>query len=230
MVQGSAGPFPVQSWRRTAEPAPVQSWRRIAFLASAAAAGVHLGAARPHFHEYAPAGWFMLAAGLAQLVWAVWISRGAPRRVVIAGMLGNAGVVSVWLMSRTAGMPWGPEPWMREHVHATDALATVLELLVVAAAFALTIDRTPDPAPVLTRLALAGAFAATMLAAHADAVYEQLAATATLTLAVAARAVISVAHVPLTRLIEGRRHEDVSFGSRMLVGRRAARAGLGAGG
>jgi len=165
------------------------AWRRVAFLASAAAAGIHLGAVRMHIDEYPPAGAFMLVTGAAQLAWALWVAAGAPRRVLLAGAIGNAGVVAVWFVSRTTGLPWGPEPWVAEHVHGNDAVATGLQLLVVMAAYALSARPMPPPEPIVLRLGTIGALAALVVTGD-DPAREPLIATATIGFAFIARALV----------------------------------------
>lgn len=208
-----------------------ESRRLIAFLASAAAAGIHFGAVHSHMREYAPAGLFMLAAGVMQLAWALWVSRGAPSIVTWLGVAANAGIVALWFVSRTAGLPWGPMPGMPEHVHGPDAIATGFEIVIVLAAAGLGTGESPASAP-LFRLAGVGALAACLIAAHEPA-REQLAVVATLAAAFAGRAVI--AHVPAFAVVhierDRRSHEKVTSSSRFGARRAGdARAGLGASG
>lgn len=160
-------------------PAPPAAWRAVAVIASAGAAAVHLGAARAHLIEYVPAGLFMLAAGFAQLVWAVWVARGAPPRVLLAGLAGNLGIAVLWVVSRTAGLPVGAEPGMPEHIHGPDVLATALEVLIVLAALTLIVGWRNVPLPPPRSLAVMGALA-TVIVTGDDPGAERLVAAATL--------------------------------------------------
>jgi len=54
-----------------------------------------------------------------------------PRHVVLLGALGNAALVAIWTISRTSGLPFGPEPWQAESVGVVDVVATLDELAVV---------------------------------------------------------------------------------------------------
>ena len=45
----------------------------------------------------------------------------------MVGAAGNAAVVLVWAVSRTAGLPIGPEVWHPEAISALDVVATALE-------------------------------------------------------------------------------------------------------
>lgn len=171
----------------------VRAWRAIAFIASSGAAALHLAATKPHLEEYLPAGVFMLVAGIAQLTTAIAIAHRPTLRTCDVGMIGNGLIVALWFVSRTAGLPFGPEPGMPEHIHLTDALATALEILVIIGCFALTREDVPRADPALLRLALFGALTATAVAAH-DPGAEQLTAAATLALAIVLRA--SIPYLP----------------------------------
>jgi hypothetical protein len=69
---------------------------------------------------------------VGQLVWAglVW-TRPPDRRLLIAGAVANLGVAIVWLISRTAGLPVGPESGEREAIGVHDVFATAAELALV---------------------------------------------------------------------------------------------------
>ncbi len=57
----------------------------------------------------------------------------------------NVAVIGVWIVSRTTGMPLGPEPWQVESVGALDLAATAAEALiaVLCAAFLAGVTRRP---------------------------------------------------------------------------------------
>jgi hypothetical protein len=63
-------------------------------------------------------------------------------RVWLAGAVGNALVIVVWILSRTVGLPWGPEAGQAEPVGFVDALSTAYEALLVAGAAALAWSAT----------------------------------------------------------------------------------------
>ena len=44
----------------------------------------------------------------------------------------NAAVILLWLVSRTAGLPVGPEPWEAEAVGTADLLCSGLEVVLIA--------------------------------------------------------------------------------------------------
>jgi plastocyanin len=60
---------------------------------------------------------------------AIALALAAPRRsVCVAGIVLSLATVAVWAVSRTAGVPVGPQPWVPEPVGRADAVATLLEL------------------------------------------------------------------------------------------------------
>jgi hypothetical protein len=130
-------------------PAPSRGTAALA-AASAGAGLVHALVCPEHFKEAWSFGAFFLVAAAAQVAWA-WRAwwRGATRSLLLAAAVGNAAVVVLWLVTRTVGLPIGPEPGVAEGVGGADVLATALELyLVVAAAWALTRQgRRPEAAP-----------------------------------------------------------------------------------
>ncbi|MCA1833434.1 MAG: hypothetical protein ABR548_08515 [Actinomycetota bacterium] len=137
-------------------PGSFSQLRRAAIVASIGAGAIHLGAAHVHFKEYAPAGAFMLLSGIAQLVWAFFLARRPSRSVVVAGVVANLGVIALWMISRTFGLPIGAESWVAEHIHATDALCTGLELVVALAGATLLRPSLAVPSGRLLGLATGG--------------------------------------------------------------------------
>jgi hypothetical protein len=49
------------------------------------------------------------------------------------GMAGSLLLVGIWLLSRTAGLPFGPEPGVAEDVGIPDLVSVGLELLTAGA-------------------------------------------------------------------------------------------------
>ena len=56
----------------------------------------------------------------------------AVARRLPVGMVANGAMVAVWAVSRTTGLPVGPDPWMPEALGALDLLATGLEIVLIA--------------------------------------------------------------------------------------------------
>lgn len=110
------------------------AWRLLRWelaAGSLGAAGVHFAVIVPHFNEYWPFGVFFLAVAWFQAVWAVLVVTTGDRRLLLVGMLVNVLVVVIWVWSRTAGLPIGPEPGVPEEMGATDVISTGLEASIV---------------------------------------------------------------------------------------------------
>jgi hypothetical protein len=106
---------------------------RSAALLAAAAGVIHLAAAGDHL-EHPAAATFFVVAGALQLVWAAGLVRRPGRTWLLAGAAGSLMIVALWIVSRTAGVPLvfggeGVEPF-----GIADTVASLLELLVAAAA------------------------------------------------------------------------------------------------
>jgi hypothetical protein len=106
--------------------------------AAALGAGViHLAFAPEHLSEYLPLGIGFVAAGVLQLLWAgVLVVRDSPRWLLFGGLLSLA-FVGVYLMSRTVGLPLGPEAFEPESFGLSDLICCALELPVGLVAIAL---------------------------------------------------------------------------------------------
>jgi hypothetical protein len=116
-----------------------EGWRgdllRLGAVLSAAAAVVHLSVARLHFDEYWLFGVLFVVSGVLQLAWAALIwRRRDDRRLLLAGVVLQLGIVLVWVVSRTAGLPYGPEPWDPESVGPLDAVCSLDEVLIAVLA------------------------------------------------------------------------------------------------
>lgn len=121
----------------------------IAFLVAAAA--IHAAQIRVHLDEWNVAGLFFIASAVAQVGLAVMLTRGMDRRARdVRGlvrsfstlpsrklMIGVAAtsltLVVVWAISRAVGIPFGPNAGTPEPVSRPDSLATMFELLTLAA-------------------------------------------------------------------------------------------------
>lgn len=102
-------------------------------LAALGAGVIHLVHAPAHTTEWLPLGLGFYAAGLLQIAWAAALVLHPSRAVLRLGAIGSAGFAGFWLLTRTTGMPLGPEAFRPEAVGRADALCTALELLVVLA-------------------------------------------------------------------------------------------------
>ena len=103
-------------------------------LLSAGAAAIHFAAAGSHFREWWAFGVFFVGSGVAQLAWALLVVESPSPTVWRLGILGNAAIIMLWILTRTVGTLVGPEPHTPEPVGVPDAVASGLELAIVLAA------------------------------------------------------------------------------------------------
>jgi hypothetical protein len=103
-------------------------------LCSAAAATIHLAVVWPHANESLLLGVLFALAGAFQLAWAPLVLVRPSRRVLAAGAVVNAGIALAWAVSRTVGLPFGPEAWSPEPVGLADSAATIFELAIATGA------------------------------------------------------------------------------------------------
>jgi hypothetical protein len=126
--------------------AVVHTWLPIALVSSAAAAGVHGAAGPAHFADGMLVGSFFVLSAAGQLGWVLLVLALGPTTWLLrAALLGNAGVVVVWLLSRTIGLPGGPGEV--EPVGPWDLAATGWEMAVlIGVSLVLTSGRFVVPA------------------------------------------------------------------------------------
>ena len=141
-------------------------------LLSVGAAVIHFVVVPGHWDEYWGQGLFFITAAIAQLLWAVWVVVAPSRLLYLAGALGNAAIVALWVVTRTYGIPAGPGAGEAEAVEFTDTLATVFEVLLVVGALVLARTAAARPirwptgaltASVVAALVVAGLTAASLM-------------------------------------------------------------------
>jgi hypothetical protein len=110
---------------------------RLLALASAAAGVIHLASAGEHFDVSWAHGTFFALVGWLQLATAALLVLRPGRRAVLAAAALSAGVIAVWLVSRTVGVPFGPDAGEAEAVALADAVATACQAVVLVVGLAL---------------------------------------------------------------------------------------------
>ena len=105
----------------------------IAF-ASIAAGAINIAAAATIPGLNAQSLTFFWAIGVAGIVWGLVALVSAPRWWLALGALGNAVVVATWLVSRTAGLPFGQFAHVVLPVRFADTLAQILSAVTVVGA------------------------------------------------------------------------------------------------
>jgi hypothetical protein len=78
-------------------------------LLSPGAAAIHLAAAASHSQEWWAFRVFFSGSGVAQLVWAVLTVTSPSRLLSRVGAPVNAAIVALWIATRAAGNPIGPD-------------------------------------------------------------------------------------------------------------------------
>ncbi|MFI6673720.1 hypothetical protein [Kribbella sp. NPDC050470] len=99
-------------------------------FASLGAGLIHLTVVSEHVAEWWPYGAFFVVLAVAQIAWAVQLLADDlhhPRLVAAV----NAAVIGLWLVTRTTGLPVGPEPWEAEALGTADLVCSGLEAVVV---------------------------------------------------------------------------------------------------
>lgn len=117
--------------------------RTVLVMSAAALAVVHLGEAPAHFSEHVTSGLFFVGVAAYQLWWAATMAV-RPSRSVLLAAAGNLGVVVVWVLSRTAGIPLVPGGDDVEAIGYPDVVALALEGVVVYGAMALLLSESGE--------------------------------------------------------------------------------------
>jgi hypothetical protein len=152
-----------------------QSWGRIlAAACSTGASAVHLAVIPEHLAAYVPAGFFFAGLAAFQLVWAFGVARRPIPSLMAVGLAVNAAMIGLWLWSRTLGFPLGAEAGAVEPVGYPDALATLLEAMLVVIAGLWLWERRLAPISRL-RISQADAFVGTGLGISAVAIFTVVA-------------------------------------------------------
>jgi hypothetical protein len=108
-----------------------------AALLSLGAAAIHFGVLGSHYEEWWGYGVFFAAVASAQAVWALLVVRSPGRWVYWADAAGNAAVIAVWAVTRTAGIPFGPSSGEVEDMGFIDVLTTGFQALIIVACLAI---------------------------------------------------------------------------------------------
>ncbi|HET6735615.1 hypothetical protein [Mycobacterium sp.] len=121
---------------------------RLAAIASLGAAVIHFAVVPTHWKEWVPSGLFFVSVALFQLIWARVLLARTTTAVLAVGILGNVGAAGLWVVSRTAGAPFGPHAGEPEFVQAAGLCTLLLEVYVVmGAGWVWYRGRQPAPIP-----------------------------------------------------------------------------------
>lgn len=102
-------------------------------LLSAAAGAIHGRVVLDHFNEGVLIAGFFVGAAVLQVWWALLVMRRPTRRLLVAGVALSMLLIGTWIVSRTVGVPVGPDAGDPEVVGTVDVLASLYELGIIAA-------------------------------------------------------------------------------------------------
>jgi len=108
-----------------------------AALLSLGAAAIHFAVLGSHFEEWWGYGAFFAVVASLQTIWALLAVRSPARWLYWVGAVGNAAVIAIWAITRTAGVPAGPSSGETEGAEFIDVLATGFQALIVLACLAI---------------------------------------------------------------------------------------------
>ena len=131
-------PMPASGPRADPDRNPARVLSAIA-LASIAAGAINIAAAATVGRASTQNLAFFAVVAAAQIGWGAVALVRAPRWWLALGAAGNLVVVVTWVVSRTAGLPAGVYAGIKLPVGFPDALATVLEAVIVVGAAALMV-------------------------------------------------------------------------------------------
>jgi hypothetical protein len=112
-------------------------------LFSAAAGFLHAVATPEHFAEHFVFGLFFLVVTVGQMAVVVAGLNRPCRALWVATVAGNAIVLAIWAVSRTTGLPFGPEAWTPEPIGLLDMACAGYEIALIAAGLTLAGQRDP---------------------------------------------------------------------------------------
>ena len=97
---------------------------------SMVAGSIHAVVAPPHFGEYWLFGAFFVALAAFQLGWGAWIYERPSPRAYRLGLFVSVGVIGLWLVSRTIGLPIGPDSGRPEGIGPLDPAASAVQAMI----------------------------------------------------------------------------------------------------
>ena len=106
---------------------------------SVGAAFIHFAVSGGHYDISWIHGTFFAVVAWLQIVFAVGVVLRPTRRLLIAGVLLNAGIIGVWAVSRIWGVPVGPDAWTPESITLADSLSSGFEAGIVLLSLAVLV-------------------------------------------------------------------------------------------
>lgn len=112
---------------------------------------IHLGAAVDHWREYHLYTLAFSCLAALQACWALLILRGPSWRVLVLGCVMQLGIVGLWAVSRTVGVPLAPTAWTPEGIGVADLTETIGELTTVFAVLSVLLAERSNTARIARR-------------------------------------------------------------------------------
>lgn len=97
--------------------------------------------------EWVVLGTGFYVSGFFQIAWGLWLLRTESRGLMAFGALQSLVYIGVWGMSRSTGLPLGPEKWQAEGIGTADLICVALEAVVATGALFLLRRPTAGRAP-----------------------------------------------------------------------------------
>jgi hypothetical protein len=145
---------PASKGRGAAAALPYTETQTVLVLVAALAfvgALIHLGAAVDHWREYHLYTLAFSCLAALQTCWAWLILRGASRRVLALGCALQLGIVGLWAVSRTVGVPLAPTAWTPEEIGIADIVETIGEVTTVLAVLSVLLAERSSAARLMRR-------------------------------------------------------------------------------
>lgn len=137
------------------QPRTPQRWLVVIAAWSSFLAGmVHVVVTPEHWHESPLYGVFFLAVSVAQFGFAVLVAWRPNAPLLLAGGIGQLTVIGIWLLTRTIGIPLGPEAGTVEAVGLLDSICVAAEMLGALACLAAMRRTASNDASRIRRAAL----------------------------------------------------------------------------
>jgi hypothetical protein len=129
------------------------------------AGAIHTSVVEEHYREWALEGLFFVALAVVEALLALAIAAAPGMTTHRAAIALSLATIALWTVSRTLGVPVGPQAWVPEPIGRADAVATLLELTTAVALSPLVLPFPGRGASgvAVALVAIAG-FAATALA------------------------------------------------------------------
>jgi hypothetical protein len=102
-----------------------------AAVLSMAAGWIHFAFVASHWRDWWAYGAFFLATGVFQALLAPALLRWPNARAALAGVAGNLGIVGMYVLSRTNGIPLGPHTGVVEKATVVDLTCTAGEIVLI---------------------------------------------------------------------------------------------------